>query len=218
MDTKELIQSLSDNATPVKRLRSPMARAFSWLFFASVVIAFLTLSQGLRPQFVERMRDTSFVIDMAASVLTGIFATIAAFQLSLPDRSRWWALLPLPTLIVWLSHVGYQCLTGWVALPPGAVTVHAASSCLMTVIFTSFPLAAVMLAMMRYTFLLRPMTAILTGALAVSAMTSAALSMFHPLDATAMILGWNIGVGVLIVGSATWLGRRLDRRAGYRGN
>jgi len=57
-------------------------------------------------------------VGQAASVGTGIGAALAAFLLSLPDRSRRWALLPLPPLAVWLSMIGYQCLSNSVAFDP----------------------------------------------------------------------------------------------------
>ncbi len=212
MDTADLIQSLAANVTPVKRLRPPLVRAGLWLLLAAVILGLLTVSHGLRPQFAERMQDPIFVIDMLSSLATGVLATIAAFLLSLPDRSRLWVLLPAPPLIVWLANIGYQCFAGWVSLPPGAVTVAAASSCLATLILTSLPLSLVMFAMLRYAALLRPVCVIIVGSLAVSAMTSVALSMFHPLDATIMVLGWNLGTAVLFTGLAALFGRRISRR------
>ncbi len=147
-----------------------------------------------------------------ASLLTGICAAIAAFVVSLPDRSRLWALLPLPPLFVWLANIGYQCFGGWVSLPPGAVTVEAASSCFATLVLTSLPLSLVMLIMLRYAVFLRPLSVILLGSLAVSAIASTALSMFHPLDATVMVLGWNLGTAVLFTGIGWLFGRMMSKR------
>jgi len=45
------------------------------------------------------------------------------------------------------------------------------------------------------------------GGLAVAAITSTALSLFHELDATVMIRVWNLGTAVLI----TWLGSVFGR-------
>jgi hypothetical protein len=212
MNTADLIQSLADNLTPVKRLRPPLVRAGGWLLAAAALMLLLTLIHGLRPQFGERMQDPIFAIGVVASLITGILATIAAFELSLPDRSRLWLLLPAPALIVWLANIGYQCFAGWVALPPGAVTVEAASSCLATLVVTSLPLSLLMMAMLRYAAPLRPVSVILVGSLAVSAVTSTALSMFHPLDATVMVLGWNLGTAVLFTGLAALFGRRVSKR------
>lgn len=212
MNTADLIQSLAGNLTPVRRLRPPLIRAGGWLLASAALMLLLTVIHGLRPQFAERMLDPTFAVGMVASLLTGILATIAAFELSLPDRSRLWLLLPAPALIVWLASIGYQCFAGWVELPPGAVTVEAASGCLATLVVTSLPLSLLMLAMLRHAARLRPISVILVGSLAVSAVTSTALSMFHPLDATVMVLGWNLGTAVLFAGLAMLFGRRVAKR------
>ena len=216
MNTSDLIHSLATNVAPVKRLRPPLLRATLWLLLAAIIMALLTVSQGLRPQFAERMRDVTFATSMLASVLTGVLATIAAFMISLPDRSRLWLLLPAPPLVVWLGTIGAQCFGGWISIPPGAVTVEVAASCVATLVLTSLPLSLVMLVMLRYAALLRPVSTILIGSLAVSAITSAALSMFHSLDATAMILGWNLGTAVLFTGLAALFGRKFARRGASR--
>ncbi|CAM5772313.1 hypothetical protein LMIY3S_03802 [Labrys miyagiensis] len=213
METTDLIHSLAENVTPVKRLRPPLLRAGLWLLLAAIIMGGLTAIHGLRPQFAERMQELSFTTGMVSSLLTGILASVAAFMLSLPDRSRLWLLLPAPPLAVWLANIGYQCFAGWTSLPPGSVTVEAASSCLTTLVVTSLPLSLVMLIMLRYAALLRPVSVILVGSLAVSAITSTALSMFHPLDATVMVLGWNLGTAVLFTGLAALLGRRVSRRS-----
>jgi hypothetical protein len=214
MDTSDLVRSLAQSAAPVRRLRPPLVRALTWLALAAVLMTLITFSHGLRPQFAERMRDTTFALNMASSLLTGVLATIAAFMASLPDRSRWWLLLPAPPLVAWLSTIGYQCFAGWVPVPPGAITVGAASSCLSTLVLTSLPLSVLMLAMLRYTAALRPTPVILMGSLAVSAITATALSMFHPLDATAMVLGWNLGTMLLFLGAAALFSRRVTRSEG----
>jgi hypothetical protein len=63
--------------------------------------------------------------------------------------------------------------------------------------------------MVRYAALLRPAAVCMTGGLAVAAITSFALSLFHDLDATVMILLWNLGSAALIAGLAGVFGRSL---------
>lgn len=215
MNTADLIQSLAANVTPVKRLRPPYVRAGLWLLLAAIVIGLLTLGHGLRPQFAERMRDATYAIGVLGALVTGVLAAITAFQISLPGYSRRWLLLPIPPLIVWLANIGYQCFAGWVSLPPGAVTIEAASSCVVTIVLTSLPLALMMLVMLRYAALFQPVLVTLFGSLAVAAMTSMALAMFHPLDATVMVLGWNLGISVLFVAMATGFGRWVSRHHGH---
>ena len=214
MNTADLIQSLAANVTPVRRLRPPYVRAGLWLLLAAIVIGLLTLGHGLRPQFAERMRDATYAIGVVGALATGVLAAIAAFQISLPGYSRRWLLLPIPPLVIWLANIGYQCFAGWVSLPPGAVTIEAASSCVATIVLTSLPLALMMLVMLRYAALFQPVLVTLFGSLAVSAMTSTALSMFHPLDATIMVLGWNLGISVLFVAVAVVFGRWVSRHHG----
>ncbi|QWW71352.1 NrsF family protein [Rhizobium sp. WYJ-E13] len=212
METAELIRSLADNVKPVKRLRPPLIRSAAWVLMALGLMLLLTAIHGPRPQFGERLKDVVFITGMLSSLVTGMLAAVATFFVSLPDRSRLWVVLPLPALVVWMSTIGYQCFAGWVDLPPSAVTVEAASGCLLTLVVTSVPLSLMMISMLRYAALLRPVGVTLLGSLAVSGVTCSALAMFHPLDATIMVLGWNLGTAALLAGIASLLSRKVSRR------
>jgi hypothetical protein len=207
--TPDLIFSLAKDLAPVRRLRPPVIRAVCWLAVAMVILGLLVFSQGLRPDFSERLRRSDFIVGMAGMLSTGILAAIAAFLLSLPDRSRVWLLLPAPALLTWLSSIGYQCLTDWVRFDPGGVRLGETVQCFATLVLTSLPLSLVMLVMIRYAAPLRPTAAILTGSLAVAAMAAAALSLFHELDATMMILIWNLGSTILLLGLGCLWGQRM---------
>jgi hypothetical protein len=76
-------------------------------------------------------------------------------------------------------------------------------------VLTSLPPSLALLVMLRYAAPLRPMAETLTGSLAVAAITATALSLFHDLDATVMILVWNLGTASIMVGLAALFGRRL---------
>ena len=76
-------------------------------------------------------------------------------------------------------------------------------------VLTSLPLSFAMLIMVRYAAPLRPTAVTMIGALAVAAITSTALSLFHDLDATIMILVWNLGTATLIVALGGALARRM---------
>src|SRR5438309_1640024 len=69
-----------------------------------------------RTDLAEQLARPDFAIGLVASLATGVLAAVAAFFLSLPDRSRAWGLLPVPALLVWISTVGYGCLTRWVEI------------------------------------------------------------------------------------------------------
>ncbi len=207
--TPDLINALAANLTPVRRLRPPLTRAACWLFLATLILALLAISQGIRPDLAQRLQDPTFVVSMAGALLTGILAAVAAFMLSLPDRSRLWLLLPAPALVLWLSTIGYQCLTNWVSFEPNGVRLGETARCFATLVLTSLPLSLAMLVMLRYAAPLRPTAVTLTGSLAVAAITATALSLFHDLDATVMILMWNLGTAALFVGLGGVFGGKM---------
>ena len=59
---------------------------------------------------MHRNGDFQSALAWTASLLTGATAVVAAAHLALPDRSRRWALLPLPFLALWLTASGVGCL------------------------------------------------------------------------------------------------------------
>lgn len=206
-DTANLIEALVDSATPVRRLRPPMLRAVLWLSLAAAVLALLCVAHGVRPDISVRLQQPVFVVSMIGALATAILAALASFKLSLPDGSRWWLLLPSPALAVWVSTIGYGCLTDWVSMSPDGVRMGEAIRCFATLLLTSVPLSIAMLVMLRHAALLRPTAVSTVGGLAVAAMTSFALSLIHDLDATIMVLIWNLGVAALIAGLASAFGR-----------
>jgi hypothetical protein len=186
-----------------------MARAGLWLLFAALVLGLIGIVHGLRPDIFECVRQPRFILGTLSVLATGILAAVASFRISLPDASRRWLMLPLPALAVWLSTIGYGCLTDWVSVGPDGVRAGEAVRCFATLLLTSVPLSVAMLIMLRYAALLRATEVSVTGGLAVAALTSFALSLFHDLDATAMILVWNLGSAAFIAALAAACGKSV---------
>ncbi|RWA75435.1 MAG: DUF1109 domain-containing protein [Mesorhizobium sp.] len=209
--TSDLISSLAKDLPPVRRLRPPLVRASCWLLLAAVVLILVGAAQGLRPDLAERVNDPAFVARMVASLLTGTLAAVSAFFVSLPDRSRLWLLLPLPALGVWLSNIGYQCLTQWISVGPDGFSLGETVRCFATLVLTSLPLSLVMLLMLRHAAPLRPRTVALMGSLSVAAITATALSLFHTLDASVMILVWNFGTAIILVALGGIFSKKIFR-------
>lgn len=209
--TPDLIASLAANMKPVRRLRPPVTRAACWLLLAALILTLVAVSQGIRPDLAQRLQDMTFTVGIVGAILTGMLAAVAAFIVSLPDRSRLWLLLPAPAVAIWLSNIGYQCLTQWISIGADGVGLGEAARCLATLVLTGLPLSLAMLVMLRYAAPLRPTAVTFMGSLAVAAVTAAALSLFHDADATAMILMWNVGTAVAFVGLGSLFGRRMFR-------
>ena len=207
--TPDLIDALVETVTPVRRLRPPIIRAGLWLAFAATVLGLIAIAHGMRPDFSDRVRQPLFVLSMLGVLATGILAAVASFRLSLPDSSRLWIVLPLPALALWVSTIGYGCLTDWVSMDPDGIHMGEAVRCFATLLMTSVPLSIAMLVMLRYAALLRPLEVSVMGGLAIAAVTAFALSLFHDLDATVMILVWNLGVAALIATLGSLFGRSM---------
>jgi len=207
--TPELIDALVECATPVRRLRPPLVRAALWLAFAGLAVGLVAMGHGLRPDLSLSLQQPTFALTSAAALATGILSAIAAFVVSLPDRSRWWLVLPTPALAVWISTIGYGCFTGWVSLGPEGVRFSDELRCLSILVLTSVPLLIALAVMLRYAAMLRAGAVAPMGGLAIAAITASALPLFHNHDATAMILVWNVGTALLITGIASVFGRRI---------
>jgi hypothetical protein len=215
-DTPTLIALLTQQAHPVRPLRPPLHRAAAWLLLAAAILVLFLALHGPRPDLLERLHDPLYFASVTGAVMTGILAAIAAFELSLPDRSTLWRWLPAPALLLWIWTIGYGCAAAWVAIAPGTVTLENMLRCLATLVLTSLPLSLLLVVMLRHAVPLRPILVSGYGALAVSGITAAALSTFHEIDATVMILIWNIGTAALLVSIGCALGRWRMSSVGMR--
>jgi len=155
------------------------------------------------------LREPTFTLALAGSLLTGVLAAVAAFHLSLPDRSRLWSLLPMPAVALWVATVGYGCLTDWVSVRPGGVTLGTTLECFMTLLITSVPSSLLLIGMLHHAARLYPTTIAMVGGLASAGIAATALSLFHELDASVMVLLWNLGVAALLVVLGGIFGPRL---------
>lgn len=212
--TPDLIESLATTAAPIKRLRSPWARTGTWLALAIGLIGVLALLHGPRPDLAVRLHQSEFRVSVAASLLTGVLAALAALMATLPDRSRWWLLLPVPAAGLWMSSIGYGCLTDWVRLDMTGLHWGEAISCFVTLLVSSVPLSALMFWMMRHAARLRPRGPIICAGVAVAALTATALSVLHQFDASVMILMWNFGAVIAVIAVDAVVGRKVISRLG----
>ena len=206
--TSDLIDSLAADATPVRRLKSPLKRAGLWMLFAAVIVTLLAFTHGIRPDIVIRLQDARYLLGLAGSLTTAILATLAAFMIGLPDRSRFWTFLPAPALAFWVATIGYQCLV-WIDLAPADDTFADEARCFSLMVLTSLPMSMAMLVMLRHAVAIRPVETTVTGGLAVAAIVVTALALFHDHDATVLTLLWNVGFMPIFVGLAGRYGHRL---------
>ena len=173
---------------------------------AAAVLGLLCVAHGVRPDLAARLRQPGSSSACAARWRLPVLAALASFKLGVPGSSRRWLLLPLPALVVWVSTIGFGCLTDWVSMSADGVRIGEAARCFATLLLTSLPLSLAMLVMLRHAAPLRPAAVSAVGGLAIAAMTSFALALLHDLDATVMILISNLGMAALIAGLASAFG------------
>ncbi len=207
--TSNVIDSLVADAKPVRRLQPPAVRALCWLMFAALMLVLVAVGHGVRPDLMLKLGQPVFATSVVAALTTGFLAAMASFIASVPGRSRRWLLLPVPALAAWISTIGYGCLTDWVSIGPDGLSLGETARCFATLAVTGIPLSLAMLFMLRYMARLSPAPVAMMGSLAVAAMTAVALSLFHPIDATILILLWNFGVAALFLAFSGLYGKRL---------
>ena len=183
--TSQLIERLAAEARPVRRLRPPGWRAMLWLTVAGVVIALAIGLLSDLPLFMQRAQSARLDWEMAGMLLAGVLAVIAAFHLSLPDRSGLWALLPLPPLGVWLASMGYNCYQHWFT---DGWALGSSWDCLKFIVGASVPLGGTLFFLLRRAAPLAPVRVAALGGLGVGSIAAFTLQFFHPFDVTFMDL------------------------------
>ena len=211
-ETNLLIDQLAAELRPVRRLWRPTWRASCWF----ALVAGLGVAMALRadlPLIEHRLLAfPDMWLAVCGSVLTAISATLACFQVSMPDRSRLWALLPLPGLVLWMGASGMGCLRDAVVpRTPPATLGAAAEDCLPFILGVSLPLAVVLMIMLRRALPLRLELVSGLGGLATAAAAASLLWMVHPYDASAADLVVHTLAVLLVVLAARGIGPRTLR-------
>ncbi|HZT21188.1 MAG TPA: NrsF family protein [Dongiaceae bacterium] len=206
--TEELIATLGGELRPVRRLPPPALRAAGWIALATALIAVLALLRGLRADMTAQLADPAYWVQVAGAWMTGAAATLAAFNVSLPDRSRLWLLLPAPFALLWLWGFAYGCLGDWIAIPEGAPVMADSARCLETIVMASVPMSLVLWLMLRRNRPLRPEGTAWIGALAVAGFADTAHLLIHVVEASLLVLLVNLLPATVILLVGGLVGRR----------
>src|SRR5262249_57616078 len=102
---------------PVGRLPPPLFRALAWLAVLVALTIALAAFANLDAVWQRISAAPDLWLAVIGSTLTAVLAAVAAFELSLPDAPRAWAVLPLPAALLWVGASGFGCLRGWIAPP-----------------------------------------------------------------------------------------------------
>jgi hypothetical protein len=206
---ERLISDLATNLTPVRRLRPPCVRALAWLVVVVATAAVLAVFADLSALGHRLSSAPDMWLAVTGSILTAIFAALAAFQLCLPDARRTWALLPLPAALLWIVASGVGCLRTWFVPGTHAADLSEARDCLIFIVGMSVPLSVLLIIMLRRAFSLQPgLTALIAG-LASAAAAATLLNFFHPFDAAVTDLTVHVVAVAMVIGANRALSGRL---------
>jgi hypothetical protein len=208
--TEQLIAGLAHGLAPVRPLAPPVTRALLWLAAYAAAVAALVAWRHALPQFQAHTADFTTAIECAATLATGITAVVAAFYLSLPDRSPLWRYAPLPSLALWLASSGMGCLQHGLGLGPAGERFGESPGCFIFIVGASLPLAAVLYGVLRRARPLSPMPVALVGALGVAALAAFALQFFHGVDTTVIDLAFHLAALGTVLALANVAQRRFS--------
>ncbi|HTY68264.1 MAG TPA: NrsF family protein [Alphaproteobacteria bacterium] len=206
--TDKLIGRLVAEAAPVRRLRPPLVRAALWLLAVAAVGAILIFALSDLATFERRAEDPKLVLELIGTLATGIAAVIAAFYLSLPDRSDAWALLPLPPLALWIASSGYSCYRHWITFGPDGWELGESGDCFRFIVAVSVPLGIALFLLLRQARPIAPVRVAATGGLGVAGLAAFLLQFFHPFDVTLIDLASHLAAVGLVVAVSSFAGRR----------
>ena len=204
-----LIHGLAADLKPVRRLSSPVSRALGWLAVVAALAVGLAVFANLEAMWQRLTAAPDLWLAVVGSTLTAVLAAIAAFELSLPDASRGWAVLPLPAALLWVAASGFGCLRVWIAPQTHVAALGEARDCLVFIVALSVPLSALLLMMLRRAFPLYPGLTAAIGGLAVAAAAATLLNFFHPFDAAATDLGVHAAAVAIVIVVNRALGGRI---------
>ena len=152
-------------------------------------------------------------MSLLSAIATGVAAAFAAFYLATPGRSARWALLPLPVALLWISGLGLGCYADWIRSGPDGIHLGDSFDCFVAIVLMSLLAGGPLAVMLRYARFVRPVQTAAMGGLAVAALASAALELFHRTDARIMDVVWHMAAVALIVVFASGAGGAAERRA-----
>jgi hypothetical protein len=198
--TDGLIARLASGLEPVRRLQPPPLRALFWLGWVALASAVLVWLLSRHATFIRRAADPALDVELAGTLLTGILAVLAAFELSVPGRSPRWMLLPLPSFLLWLGSSSYSCWHHWVRFGPEGWQIGESAECFAWIVGLGIPLGASLFQSLRQAMPLAPGPVAAMAGLGVAAIAAFVLQFFHPFDVTVIDLGLHMAaIGVVVV-------------------
>lgn len=198
-----LIEKLSREMRPVKRLRSTGWRVLRWLAVAlpcAVAASFLVQRS---PTDWSQPGALMAVFQLLLAFLLGTLAIRSAFTLSIAGRRAlsWKALLPIGLLWLGLSLSS-------IPHPSQPVAESDSVTCFTFLLVVSVPMMVLMIASLRRSRSLHPVRSLATAGLGIACMAVSLLAFCHPVHLHAMDFVMHLTAIVTIVALTVLVGKR----------
>lgn len=197
----KVINQLTQDLKPVKRLAHPLLRFMFWLVLGLAYGAGVLHSVGLRPDLDGAVMSASFLLEVFLMGAMGVSAGLAAFNLCVPDMRQqdWLKGAPFLFLLVFAVWEGIKMLTGQADVPHFHLHWYA---CLQNSLFF-FTVPALIITWMTAAkgAGTQPVWQMVMNALCVSALGYVGLRLTCPLDTIAHDVLYHI-VPFIFLGSA----------------
>jgi hypothetical protein len=207
MDTERLIQTLVDTAKPIRPLPRPWVRSALWLAIAIPYMALVVYVMSPRADLMVKITEARYLFEQFAVLATGVAAAVAAFASTIPGYSRTVLLNPVLPLAAWLGALGQGCVSVWIQFGPNGLTLQPDWLCFPAIVLVGAIPAVAMVVMLRRGAPLMPCTTVALGGLAAAGLGNFGLRLFHPQDASLMVLFWQFGSVFILAALAGCVGR-----------
>jgi hypothetical protein len=158
----------------------PSVRAILWM--DAVLLVGVALALAGKPPALGHATGVWTWLALGGSVLTAVFAAVAAFHLSALPQQQIWTMLPVPAMVLWAAAT----LLGYLTLPadaqPWGDALAAAGECLGFLLAVGLPILALIVFMLWLAAPAAPRQVLAMGALASAGAAASLLTLVHPHD------------------------------------
>lgn len=209
IDTEKLIARLTEVVEPVRPLPGPWISTAAWLLVAIPYVALVVLVVSPRADLISKASEWRYVVEQLAALATGITAAAAAFAAVIPGYDRRVLLLPVLPLAIWLGSLGDGCIHDWLAFGRDGLSLRPDWVCFPAIVLVGAVPAIAMAVMLRRGAPLAPHMTAALGGLAAAGLGDFGLRLFHPQDASLMVLIWQVGSVLVLTAMAASSGHYL---------
>lgn len=211
-DTDKLIETLAQDAKPVKPLAPPLMRAGLLLAMLFAAMGALAAYGGHVEETLAHLAGMPFALELIGALIAGVGAVVAAVMLSVPGRARAWLYLPVPGLALWLAGGGLECYRQVGELGYVQTSLFASQDCFFFIVGAGLPSAAASYIFLRRHLSVDAVRVTALAGLGAALLAAALLQFIHAHGTNPVDFGTHVVAVALLMLLAMAVGRLKRRR------